>query len=102
MNTWDLIKRKLESQLSADSYQNWVGKTEFSHLQDDKLCVTVPNEETRVWLDTEYSTLVNSLIRQMGVGLSGVIYQSGQNGKAPEAPPKEDLFDQTRGLLNPK
>src|SRR5579862_9153751 len=96
MNTWDLIKRQLESKLSADSYQNWIGKTEFSHIQDNKLCVSVPNEETRAWLDTEYSTLVNSLIRQMGLGLSGVVYEPGQDGKSGETPVKEDLFDQSR------
>ncbi len=102
MNTWDHIKRQLQSQLSADSYENWIGKTEFSHIQDDKLCVSVPNEETRVWLDTEYSTLVNSLIRQMGVGLSGVVYETGGNGKPGVDPVKEDLFDQSRSQLNPK
>src|SRR6266567_4580343 len=36
MNTWEIIKRQLESRLSTDSYQNWVSKTEFSHIQDDR------------------------------------------------------------------
>ena len=55
MNTWDLIKRRLELKLSSDTFQNWVSKTEFSHIQDNKLCVAVPNEETRDWMDGEYS-----------------------------------------------
>ena len=62
MNTWDLIKRELKSKLSLDSYQNWVSRTEFKHIQDNKLCIAVPNEETRAWMDTEYSGLVNSIM----------------------------------------
>src|SRR5579872_2949578 len=102
MNTWDLIKKQLATKLSTDSYENWIGKTEFSHIQDDKLCVSVPNEETRVWLDTEYSALVNSMIRQMGLGLSGVVYETGHNGKPTAELAKEDLFDQSRSQLNSK
>jgi chromosomal replication initiator protein len=105
MNTWDLIKRQLESKLSADSYQNWVKKTEFSHIRENTLCVTVPNEETRVWMDTEYSELVNLILRDMGLGLSGVVYElptASLNGKTPDLSPKDDLFDPNRTQLNPK
>src|SRR3954449_12408984 len=75
MNAWDLIKRQLESRLSSDTFQNWVSKTEFSHIQENKLCVVVPNEETRDWMDSEYSGLVNSMLRDMGLGVSGVVYE---------------------------
>src|SRR5713226_1531670 len=82
MNTWDLIKRQLESKLSTDSYQNWISKTEFSHIQDNTLYVVVPNEETRIWMDREYSDLANSILRGMGIGLSTVIYKlPAQNGR---------------------
>src|SRR4029077_7712278 len=109
MNTWDLIKIQLKSTLSTDSYQNWVSDTEFSHIQDNKLCVTVPNEETRAWMATEYSGFVNSVIRELGLGLSSVVYelagtQSGKssNGSAFSSSSKEDIFDSTRTALNPR
>src|SRR5260370_16532087 len=102
MNTWEIIKRQLESRLSTDSYQNWVSKTEFSHIQDDRLCVAVPNEETRVWLDSEYSTLVNSMLREMGIGLSGVVYELLENGTTPRNLTKDDMFSAPRTQLNPK
>jgi len=105
MNTWDLIKRQLESRLSADTYQNWVSKTEFSHIQDNKLCVAVPNEETRDWMDSEYSSLVNSMLREMGVGLSGVVYElqaAVQNGKVAETLLRDDGLEAPRTQLNPK
>jgi len=110
MNTWDLIKIQLKSTLSADSYQNWVSDTEFSHIQDNKLCVTVPNEETRAWMATEYSGFVNSVIRELGLGLSSVVYElaAAQSGKSSNgsvflnSSPKEEIFDGTRSPLNPK
>jgi len=110
MNTWDLIKIQLKSTLSTDSYQNWVSNTEFSHIQDNKLCVTVPNEETRAWMATEYSGFVNSAIRELGLNLSSVVYElaATPTGKSPNgsaflnSTPKEDIFDSTRTLLNPR
>lgn len=105
MNTWDLVKRQLESRLSADSYQNWVKKTEFSHIRENTLCVAVPNEETRTWMDVEYADLVKSILRDMGLGLSAVAYElptASQNGKPHDSYPKDDLFDPNRTQLNPK
>src|SRR5437899_5016648 len=81
MNTWELIKRQLESRLSSDSYQNWISKTEFSHVHDNKLCVAVPNEETRTWLLTEYSSMVSSILREVGSDVSGVVYELAENGR---------------------
>ena len=104
MNTWDLIKRQLEAKLSADSYQNWVSKTQFSHIEDSRLSVAVPNEETRTWMDTEYSGLVAAAIRELGLPLSGVAYELAPDQcKAPaSSPSKDDLFDAPRTQLNPK
>ena len=105
MNTWNLIKRQLETRLSADTYQNWVSKTEFSHIEDNKICVVAPNEETRDWMESEYSPLISSMLREMGVGLSGVVYQLGspaQNGKIVETFFKDDGLDAPRTQLNPK
>jgi chromosomal replication initiator protein len=102
MNTWDLIKRQLESQLSTDSYQNWVSKTEFSHIQDNKLWVFVPNEETRAWMESEYSHLVNSIMREMGIALSGVVFELPRNGFVQENVSKDDLFNSPRTQLNPR
>jgi chromosomal replication initiator protein len=103
MNTWDLIKRELESKISADSYQNWVSKTQFSHVEDNKLCVAVPNEETRAWMDAEYSGLVASTLRQLGLNLSGVVYElPSMESAKPHEGSKEELFDNPRTQLNPK
>src|SRR5205085_5385242 len=65
----------------------------------------VPNEETRVWMESEYSGMVNSMLRDMGLGLSSVIYElfsPSQNGKVSDALPKDEIFNSPRTQLNPK
>src|SRR3954469_1122347 len=102
MNTWELVKRQLESRLSADSFQNWISKTEFSHVQDNKLFVSVPNDETRTWLLTEYSSMVASILRDMCVDLAGVVYELPENGRAASNVSRDEMFTAPRTQLNPK
>src|SRR2546428_364684 len=105
MNTWDIVKRQLESKLSLDSYQNWVSKTEFSHIQDSRLCVAVPNEETRVWMLSEYSSMVSTILQDMGLGVSSVEYElpvTSNNGIARDSYLKDDIFVSPRAQLNPR
>jgi chromosomal replication initiator protein len=104
MNTWELIKTQLRSKVSTDSYQNWISNTEFSHIQDNKLYVSVPNEATRVWMAAEYAGFLNSIIPELGLGLSGVIYELAgtQDRRSPDGSAKEDIFDGSRSPLNPR
>jgi chromosomal replication initiator protein len=104
MNTWDLVKRQLASKLSTDSYENWISKTEFSHIRDNRLHVTVPNEETRAWMESEYSGLVRAILQNMAVGLSGgVAYElPSRNSEAADVSPKDELFSAPRTQLNPR
>jgi chromosomal replication initiator protein len=104
MNTWDLIKLQLKAKVSTDSYQNWISKTEFSHIQDNKLYVTVPNEETRTWMAAEYGGFVNSIIPDIGQGLSGVVYElvETQGRKSKDGFAKEEPFEGNRSPLNPR
>jgi chromosomal replication initiator protein len=75
MNVWDLIKKQLQARLSGESFQNWVAGTAFHSIERDALCISVPNDETRQWLESEYSVLIHSLIRDLGVNLKGVRYE---------------------------
>jgi chromosomal replication initiator protein len=109
MNTWDLIKRQLETKLSPDTFQNWVSKTEFSYIHDQTLCVTVPNEATRDWMDAEYSVMVRSLLKDMGLGLANVVYELNSkisngngNGRHAESILREDTLEAPRTQLNSK
>ena len=74
INAWDQIKKELQSVLTAESYNNWVGRTRFAQLQGDLLIVSVPNEETRTWLENEYAERVQTIARRLDLGIHSVRY----------------------------
>src|SRR5689334_15681801 len=107
MNAWDQIKRELQSALTAESYENWVSRTRFHRIDDDLLVVSVPDETTKRWLETEYSNQVNTIIRRLHLSLRGVEYAAGADADAvpryqrPADTAHHDL-DGTPPQLNPK
>ncbi len=74
-NPWDLIKQQLQLVLSAESFNNWFGRTHFDHLDRRTLHVAVPDRQTILWLESEYSEQVHSLARNLGIGIERVAYQ---------------------------
>src|ERR1041384_7077433 len=79
MNAWDQIKKELQSALTAESYENWVSRTRFGRLDNDRLVVSVPDEATKNWLETEYSGQVYTIIRRLDLSVRDVEYSAGNN-----------------------
>lgn len=75
MNAWDSVKEKLEDLLSTESYQNWVSRTRFSGTDGQMLKVSVPDQQTRKWMQTEYGGLVRKLLGESQEGYSDVEYE---------------------------
>jgi chromosomal replication initiator protein len=74
-NPWDLIKQQLQLALSAESFQNWFGRTHFSHIDRKTLHVLVPDRQTLLWLENEYAEQVHTLARDLGIGIERVHYE---------------------------
>src|SRR5262249_37862089 len=76
MNYWDQIRNYLQSRVSLEGYQNWLQGSTFVGLDADTLLVSVPDRETRTWLETEYASFVRNGIRELGLPIREVSYQS--------------------------
>ncbi len=107
MNAWDVIREQLQVRLSAESFQNWIQETAFRRIEDNTLRVSVPNQETREWLESEYSQLIKPILRELG--LAGVVYEVageetpvGTSLRMQDASPSEVGFETTVTQLNPK
>jgi chromosomal replication initiator protein len=74
MNAWDLVKQRLESRLSLESYQNWVSSTKFLRVDGQVLYVSVPDHQTQRWLRSEYGELVRTAIRDLDLNVEDVEY----------------------------
>src|SRR5258706_2634237 len=105
MNPWDQIKKQLEASLSRENYSGVIGKTSYAELERGVLRINVPNEETRVWLETEYASQVNALIRKLALGIKAVVYDVAAPVEgAPSENGTEQMpdFESPASQLNPR
>src|ERR1700687_5006491 len=104
MNPWDQIKKQLEASLSRENYSGVIGKTSYAELERGVLRINVPNEETRVWLETEYASQVNALIRKLALGIKAVVYDvaSPVEGATENGTEPMPDFESPASQLNPR
>ena len=75
MNPWETIKQQLETAVSPQSFRDWINRTSFGQLDGGVLSVHVPNRETKTWLETEFCSHVDSIIRRLQLPVQSVLYQ---------------------------
>ena len=104
MNAWEQIKQQLAVVLSAESYQNWVSLTAFGQLAGGILRVSVPNAESKAWMETEYANHVVSVIRKLNLPIQSVFYDLASPVKERGAPEseREVEVEPSVGQLNPR
>jgi chromosomal replication initiator protein len=100
MNTWDAIKDHLRRNVSGGSYDNWISKTALRRIDSGIVYVSVPNQETADWLDSEYGSLVDPLLREWN--LVRVVYEVGTAARPADSQLREPEFEGSSAQLNPK
>src|SRR5208283_3096942 len=105
MNMWESIRTYLQPKVSAESYDNWLKGTNFISADGDTLLVSAPDRETRVWLETELASMVQSGIRDLGLPIRYVRYEvqpfRGMQNHALAASDSSEP-DSSMSSLNPK
>ncbi len=90
MNAWELIKHKIRLKVGADNFDNWFGKTVLREHQGDVLCVAVPDEAVRAYIEQEFPDVVQSACDELQLGISRIRYEVGgvlgSNGHGAAAP----------------
>ena len=91
MNPWDLVKQKLEQLLSAESFQNWFSRTKFHSVDGSVLRVSVPDAQTRRWMESEYADQVLGAMRSLSLPARSVAYElAAASSSAHSGPPPEE------------
>ena len=75
MNSWDRIRSYLQQNVSAESYDNWLKGAVYVRTEETTLFVSVPDRETRMWLEKEYAALVRAAIQELGLPIEHVCYE---------------------------
>ena len=109
MNYWDQIRDFLQNRVSTESYQNWLKGTAFLGLDGTVVLVSVPDRETRAWLESdEYTALLQSAIRHLNLPVDRIAFQAepekGMTNQALSAVsvPFENETETAAAALNPK
>ena len=106
MNIWDDIKRQLATNLSPESYKNWVEGTSLDYVEEGTLHVRVPDMTTGNWLEIEYGELIQSALRSSsGTDNSAIRYHapdSGQGGGFDGGRPLGDHPPNSLDALHPR
>jgi len=106
MNYWDQIRDYLRTRVSLESYDNWFKGSSFLSFEGETLYVSVPDRETRRWLETEYADLIRTGIQEIALPVRHVSYESiVSRSKQNEALAAVETVTETEpntSLLNPK
>src|ERR1044071_7168375 len=76
MNFWDQIRNYLQRHVSHEGYENWLKGTAFVGMDGETLLVSVPDRETRTWLETEYAGIVRNGIEDLGLPVRRINYEA--------------------------
>jgi DNA gyrase subunit B len=94
---WEQVKKKLQSVLDAESFNDWFRETTFGRIDGRTLFVTVPNPEILRRLENEFSEQVNSAARDLNPEIERVQYevQKEEKNLPNEVSPSSDAYDST-------
>lgn len=81
-DVWQRIKSQLRGRLPSAAFQNWVARTELLSADGGKLTIAVPDEVTKIWLESEYAEKVSESARAAGVTVTEIRYQPSANEAA--------------------
>lgn len=85
-NTWEQIKEHLHGRITTEAFQNWVSRTEQVAADGPRLRVAVPDEVTKVFLESEYAPKVATVIRELKLPINEVLYELDAGGTVPGLP----------------
>lgn len=108
-NPWDQIKNHLAKQLSSETFENWLSKTQLYESCGSRLVVSVPNRATKEFIEEEYAEAIQTAMAELKLPTYEVVYEIvnvSTNGKNqfhdPGASPGEVTFAPPSSFLNPR
>ena len=102
MNTWEQIKNRLQTKISAEAYQNWLSKTVFLKAAGARLHVGVPYLEIKHWIEQEYAGEIASAIQDLKLGVAEIVYEVHSGEMKPPQSEKNEIVFHPPVSLNPK
>jgi chromosomal replication initiator protein len=75
MNSWEEVKKCLAGKMSSEAYANWVSRTSFRAAIGDGIAVLVPDEATKICMESDYGDYVSSALRELELPFRRITYE---------------------------
>src|SRR6202042_1094718 len=75
MNIWERIKQQISGKITTEAFDNWLSKAVFLKAEGDRLWVSVPDTQTRDWIQQEYSADIWTAVREMNLTLREIVFE---------------------------
>ncbi len=98
MNIWERIKEKISGKISTEAFENWLARTVLARSEGDRIWVSVPDTQTRDWIQQEYSADMWSAVREMNVPVKEILFEI--HGAFPSSGGKSPLDDKPDALFS--
>lgn len=99
VDNWKQLKHRLASTIPSEAYDNWLARTALLRQSGGILHVAVPDNETKHWIEQEYTPLIGRLIREMSLPVQSVSFHiAEQNGNLPNGNGKDMLGEAVSDL----
>lgn len=106
LDAWDLIKEKLAEHLPSQEFQTWVQHTSQERIESGSLHVRVPDQVTKDFIQQEYASYIQRMIRELDLPVTNVVYIAAGQPAALNVPLEpvaaEPLFSSATSQLNPR
>jgi chromosomal replication initiator protein len=108
---WSKALGEIEKKISKPSFDTWLKSTKAHSLKGDTLIITVPNEFTKDWLESRYTTLIEQTLYDITGEELKIKFTIPQNQITEEFDVKpaiktkksdDDQTDFPQSMLNPK
>ena len=102
---WEQLKQRLAGELPREGFCNWIAGTQLRAAEGDTLRVSVPDEVTREWLETEYAGVIAAGMRSLKLPYVRVLYETPRSAPPSQSTPaaaQEVVFASPDSQLNPK
>ena len=63
-NLWDKCLQLIKSKIPNQAYQTWFDGISASQSKENEILLQVPNQFHYEWLDSKYSKLINSAVKE--------------------------------------
>jgi chromosomal replication initiator protein len=88
---WQAVLAQLQFQISPANFATWLKNTHILSQQDGQLCVSVPNNFSKEWLENKYNKLIFHIIHDLDTEVREIRYMVGSSTQPKLTPPSPSV-----------